>query len=180
MRRGGLLAAPQMVTPPAPCTQGCSAHASLPKLQHQQPTSQSRQLRWLLSPFQCNHVPRCCSLSCSCDLHFFFPSCVTLHEDVFQPTQVFQAECPTRPASCQHQPCSFHLSVHVPFQTELDSGAGGFSSGYFTYTAQLITHPQLERGRRRRQLEARRLRGELAKVSIATEDPKTTWALQRW
>ena len=124
-----------------------------PKLQRWKPASQSRLPRRLQSPFQCNHIPRRCSPSCSCDLHFFFPQLRDLARGCF-PVQVFQAEHPARPAAHrQHQPCSFHLSVRVSFQTELRDGAGGFFPGHITYTAQLTAHPQLARGRRRRQRE---------------------------
>jgi len=123
MLSGGLPAGPRKQrSPPSP--QSCSAHPSPPKLQRRKPASQSRLPRRLLSPFQCNRVPRRCSLSCSCDLHFFSPQLCDLTRGCF-PAQVFQAEHPTGLASHrQHQPCSFHLSVRVSSQTKLHNSAG--------------------------------------------------------
>lgn len=104
----GLPPAPQTGNSPVPRATPCIHHCPSCK-----PTSQSSLIQWLLSPFQCNHIPRHCSPSCSCDLHSFFPSCMTLHEDVFQ-CKCFRRSIPARPASRQqHQPRSLHLLPHL-------------------------------------------------------------------
>lgn len=103
--------------PPAPQTGNSPVPRATPRIHHcpsWKPASQSRLTQGLLSLFQCNHIPRHCSPSCSCDLHFFFPSCVTLHEDVFQ-CRCSRRSIPARPASRQQrQPCSrfLHLLAH--------------------------------------------------------------------
>lgn len=157
--------------PPAPQTGNSPVPRATPRIHHcpsWKPTSQSRLTRWLLSPFQCNHIPRHCSPSCSCDLHFFFPSCVTLHEDVFQ-CKCFRRSIPTRPASCrQHQPCSFHLLPHVSPQTEFCHCAGGFFPSYITHSA----HPQLVQGRKKRQQETRILGGDRQKSVLPPNIPR--------
>lgn len=66
--------------------QPCSAHPH-PR------SCNERAASWLLSPFRCNHVPRCRLRSCSRDLHFF-PRCEPSRAAVCQCRCFGRAACP--------------------------------------------------------------------------------------
>lgn len=166
--------------PPAPQTGNSPVPRATPRIHHcpsWKPASQSRLTQGLLSLFQCNHIPRHCSLSCSCDLHFFFPSCMTLHEDVFQ-CRCSRRSIPARPASRQQrQPCSrfLHLLTHVSSQTEFCHCAGAFFPSYISHTTQLtLSWCKAERGGNKRP----GYWGVIGKSQYCHS--KTTTALQTW